>query len=93
MDITFRWNRLAIHNLENFTMNLKMRIIKVIGLSRFSPHWMKVFCLQMTMNHIQKQVTNLFKDADLSKLTPEQKMSIQDCVDKMNLARGKGMQA
>ncbi|PAO09817.1 hypothetical protein CIW60_12685 [Enterobacter roggenkampii] len=74
-------------------MNLKMRIIKVVGLSRFSPRWMKVFCLQMTMNHIQKQVTNLFKDADLSKLTPEQKMSIQDCVDKMNLARGKGMQA
>src|SRR6478736_6201795 len=23
MDITFRWHRLAIHNLENFTMNLE----------------------------------------------------------------------
>lgn len=67
----------------------------------YQSHWIEQifsaldegFCLQMIMNHIQKQVTNLFKDADLSKLTPEQKMSIQDCVDKMNLARGKGMQA
>ena len=74
-------------------MNIKMRIIKTIGLSKLSPRWLKVLCLQATMNEIQAHVTKIFDGADLSKLTPEQRMSIQACLDKMNVARGKGMQA
>ncbi|HHE5697817.1 TPA: hypothetical protein ACPEY2_001707 [Citrobacter amalonaticus] len=73
-------------------MNIKMRIIKMVGLSRLSPRWLKILCLQATMNQIQNNVTKIFESADLSKMTPEQKRSLQACLDKMNVARGKGIQ-
>lgn len=72
---------------------MKLRIIKAIGLSRFSPRWIKVICLQMIKHDIDRSLNILLEGIDVSNLTPEQKKRLQECVDKLNSARGKAMQA
>lgn len=74
-------------------MSIKLKFLKAVGLNRLSPRWLKVICLQLVMNEVEKRVTSLFKSVDLSKITPEQRAAIQASVDRMNEARGKGMQA
>ena len=74
-------------------MSMKLKLIKTIGLNPLCPRWLKVLCLQMTMNQIEKMMVSFFKGVDLSKASPEQRAELQKCVDKMNLARGKGIKA
>lgn len=74
-------------------MSIKLKLLKAVGLNRLSPRWLKVICLQLVMNEVEKSVKSLFRGVDLTKLTPEQRESIHSHIDKMNLARGKGMQA
>lgn len=74
-------------------MSIKIKIIKTIGLNPLCPRWLKVFCLQVTMNEIEKSMVSFFKGVDLSNISPEQRDALQKCVEKMNLARGKGIKA
>lgn len=67
---------------------LKMKIIAAIGLSKFSPRWVKVLCLQHTMNQIETGFKNLFADFDASKITQEQRDEVNALIAKMNMARG-----
>ncbi|BBJ64722.1 MULTISPECIES: hypothetical protein [Enterobacter] len=72
---------------------MKLRITRAIGLSRFSPRWVKVICLQLTKNDIERSLNALLANIDESELSPEQVKAFRECVDRINLARGKGMQA
>lgn len=72
---------------------MKLRSIQAIGLSRFSPRWIKVICLQMIKHDIDRSLNRLLEGIDVSNLTPEQKKRLQECVDKLNSVRGKAMQA
>jgi len=72
---------------------MKLRIIKAIDLSRFSPRWIKVICLQMYKHDIDRSLNKLLEGIDGSNLTPEQKKRLQECVDKLNSSRCKGMEA
>lgn len=71
---------------------MKLRIIKAIGLSRFSPRWIKVICLQMIKHDIDRSLNSLLEGIDVSNFTLEQKKRLQECVDKLNSARGRGME-
>ena len=72
---------------------MKLRITRVIGLSRISPCWGKVICLRLTKNDIERSLNALLATIDESELTPEQVKALGECVDRINLARGKGMNA
>ncbi|MFS7308405.1 hypothetical protein [Rahnella inusitata] len=74
-------------------MKLKIRAIKWVSLSPLAPRWLKVLCLQLVMNEIAKGFKSLFDKADLSSITQEQRDEINKAITKMNLARGKGMEA
>lgn len=74
-------------------MSIKLKFLKAVGLNSLSPRWLKVMCLNLVMSEVEKRVTSLFKSVDISKITPEQRAAIQASVDRMNEARGKGMQA
>lgn len=68
---------------------LKMKIIALIGLNKFSPRWVKVLCLQLTMNDIEWRFKKMFADIDTSKITQEQRDEVNTLIARMNLARGK----
>lgn len=68
---------------------LKMKIIAAIGLSKFSPRWVKVLCLQLTMGQIESGFKKLFADIDASKITPEKREEINALIARMNMLRGK----
>jgi hypothetical protein len=71
---------------------MKLRITRAIGLSKFSPRWVKVICLRLTKNDIERSSTRFWPQ--LMKLNSfEQVKALRECVDRINLARGKGMQA
>ncbi|QGG08506.1 hypothetical protein [Enterobacter cancerogenus] len=72
---------------------MKLRIIRAIGLSKFSPRWIKVICLRLTKNDIERSLNALLATIDESELSSEQVKALRECVDKINLARGKGMKA
>ncbi|OAE45637.1 hypothetical protein A7J58_21445 [Enterobacter cloacae] len=72
---------------------MKLRIIRAIGLSKFSPCWVKVICLRFTKNDIERSFNALLANIDESELSPEQVKELRESVDRINLARGKGMQA
>ncbi len=74
-------------------MKLKMRLIKSVGMHPLSPRWLKVICLQLVMNEIANSFTSLFANADFSKITQEQRDELNKQIQKMNIARGKGMEA
>ncbi|EPY8428830.1 hypothetical protein ACXG8O_004030 [Citrobacter youngae] len=74
-------------------MKIKLKLLQVVGLNPITPRWLKILCLNLTMNEIEKSMTSFFKGVDLSKITPEQRASLQACVDRMNLARSKGIDA
>jgi len=75
---------------EDRDMDLKMKIIAMVGLSRFSPRWLKVLCLQVTMSRIEKAFRKVFAEDVLSKITDEQRNEINAMIAKMNTARGRG---
>lgn len=70
-------------------MDLKMKIIAKVGLSRFTPRWLKVMCLQLTMNRIEKGFRQVILKLDLSKISDDQRAEINNLVTKINAARGK----
>ncbi|HHY2939389.1 TPA: hypothetical protein ACV5RJ_003694 [Enterobacter roggenkampii] len=72
---------------------MKIRITRAIGLSKFSPRWVKVICLRLTKNDIERSLNSLLASIDETEHTPEQVKMLRECVDRINLARGKGMQA
>lgn len=72
---------------------MKLQIIRAIGLSQFSPRWVKVICLRLTKNDIERSLNAFLTTIDESELSPEQVKLLRECVDRINLARGKGMQA
>ncbi|WP_320732691.1 hypothetical protein [Enterobacter roggenkampii] len=72
---------------------MKIRITRAIGLSKFSPRWVKVICLRLTKNDIERSLNSLLASIDETELTPEQVKMLRECVDRINLARGKGMLA
>ncbi|MBE3511294.1 hypothetical protein [Enterobacter cloacae complex sp. I2] len=72
---------------------MKLRITRAIGLSKFSPRWIKVICLRLTKNDIERSLNALLDTIDESELSSEQVKALRECVDKINLARGKGMKA
>lgn len=72
---------------------MKLRITRAIGLSKFSPRWVNVICLRLTKNDIERSLNALLTTIDESNLSPEQVKLLRECVDRINLARGKGMLA
>ncbi|MDE4079730.1 MULTISPECIES: hypothetical protein [Enterobacter cloacae complex] len=72
---------------------MKLRITRAIGLNKYSPRWVKVICLRLTKNEIERSLNALLTNIDESALSPEQVKALRECVDKINLARGKGMKA
>lgn len=74
-------------------MKLKMRILKVIGTSKLTPRWVKVICLRITMSEIVGEFGRVFKGADLSKLSEQQKRELQQSIDRVNLITKKGIDA
>lgn len=72
---------------------MKIRIIRAIGLSKFSPRWVKVICLRLTKNDIERSLNALLAAIDESELSPEQVQALRECVERINIARGKGMKA
>lgn len=70
-------------------MDLKMKIIAKVGMSRFAPRWLKVMCLQLTMNRIEKGFRQVILKLDLSKISDDQRAEINNLITKINAARGK----
>ncbi|EPY9612239.1 hypothetical protein K9J15_25235 [Enterobacter cloacae] len=72
---------------------MKLRITRVSGLSRFSPRWGKVICLRLTKNDIERFLNALLATIDEYELSTEQVKALRECVERINIARGKGMLA
>ncbi|WP_072015523.1 hypothetical protein [Enterobacter sp. UCD-UG_FMILLET] len=72
---------------------MKLRITRAIGLSKFSPRWVKVICLRLTKNDIERSLNALLATIDESELSSEQVNALRECVEGINIARGKGFQA
>ncbi|KTJ31106.1 hypothetical protein [Enterobacter hormaechei] len=72
---------------------MKLRITRAIGLSKFSPRWVKVIYLRLTKNDIERSLNALLATIDESEPSPEQVKALRECVDRINLSRGKGMKA
>ncbi|EKK5413002.1 hypothetical protein PN788_003006 [Enterobacter cloacae] len=72
---------------------MKLRITRAIGLSKFSPRWVKVICLRLTKNDIERSLNALLTNIDESDLSPDQVKALRECVERINIARGKGMKA
>lgn len=70
---------------------MKLRITRAIGLSKFSPRWVKIICLRITKNDIERSLDALLANIDESELSTEQVKAFRECFDRINLARGKGM--
>jgi hypothetical protein len=47
----------------------------------------------LTKNDIERFLNALLATIDESDLSPEQVKALRECVDRINMARGKGMQA
>jgi predicted transcriptional regulator len=47
----------------------------------------------LTKNDIERSLNALLATIDESELTPEQVKALRECIDRINIARGKGMQA
>lgn len=65
---------------------LKLKFLKKIGLSPYSPRWVKVFFLKLVMREISKGFTKLFKSG-LQDITPEKRDEINKLILKMNATR------
>ncbi len=50
---------------------MKLRITRVSGLSKFSPCWVKVICLRLIKNDIERSLNALLATIDESELCPE----------------------
>jgi hypothetical protein len=72
---------------------MKLRITRAIGLSKFSPRWVKTICLRLIKNDIERSLNALLATIDETELSSEQVKALREYVDRINLARGKGMQA
>ncbi|PNF47532.1 hypothetical protein C1166_17385 [Enterobacter bugandensis] len=72
---------------------MRLRITRAIGLSKFSPRWVKTICLRLIKNDIERSLNALLATIDETELSSEQVKALRECVDRINLARGKGMQA
>lgn len=67
--------------------SLKMKLVKVIGLSPLTPRWLKVLCLQVTCMEITSQFSKVMDKVDLTKITEEQIAEINRLRERMNAAR------
>ncbi|MEB7342035.1 hypothetical protein [Enterobacter hormaechei] len=72
---------------------MKQRITRAIGLSKFSPRWVKVICLRLTKNDIERSLNALLATIDESDLSSEQVKALTECVERINIERGKRMKA
>ena len=72
---------------------MKLRITRAIGLSKFSPRWVKVICLRLTKNDIERSLNALLATIDESDLSSEQVKALRECVERINIERGKRMKA
>ncbi|AFP70259.1 hypothetical protein VXI92_000300 [Enterobacter hormaechei] len=72
---------------------MKQRITRAIGLSKFSPRWVKVICLRLTKNDIERSLNALLATIDESDLSSEQVKALRECVERINIERGKRMKA
>lgn len=72
---------------------MRLRITRAIGLSKLSPRWVKTICLRLIKNDIERSLNALLATIDETELSSEQVKALRECVDRINLARGKGMQA
>lgn len=71
---------------------MRLRITRSIGLSKFSPRWVKTICLRLIKNDIERSLNALLATIDETELSSEQVKALREYVDRINLARGKGMQ-
>ena len=72
---------------------MKLRITRAIGLSKFSPRWVKVIYLRLTKNDIERSLNALLATIDESELSSERVKALRECVEVINIARGKRMKA
>lgn len=67
--------------------SLKMKLVKVIGLSPISPRWLKVLCLQVTCMEIASQFKQAMAKVDFTKITEERRTEINCLIKRMNAVR------
>ncbi|MGO4744006.1 hypothetical protein [Serratia quinivorans] len=67
---------------------LKMNIIAAIGLCPWSPRWIKILCLQLTMSEVSRGFKRMLSSVDTSKITQQQRDEINGMIEAMNRARG-----
>jgi hypothetical protein len=72
---------------------MKLRITRAIGLSKFSPRWVKVICLRLTKNDTERSLNALLATIDESELSSERVKALRECFEIINIARGKRMKA
>lgn len=73
--------------MEIVMNKLKLIFLKNIGLSPYSPRWLKVFFLKLVMREISKGFDRLIK-SHVQNISSEKKDEINKLISKMNTARG-----
>lgn len=70
-------------------MNLKLKLIRIVGTSSFCPRRIKMFLLHRVMSLIEREINRTLAGADVSKITQEQRDELNVLVNKMNSACGR----
>lgn len=80
------------HGLTRLWDRTKLKLLRTVGLNKYSPRWLKILCLQLVMNQVERGFKRAFSqvsEVDLSKVTPEKLAEVNRLIEQMNLARGK----
>lgn len=73
--------------LTVYSQKVILFILGKIGLSAWSPRWVKMICLQCTMKQIETSFRNALRQAKEKDLNPEQVAEVHKLLDKMNVIR------
>lgn len=73
--------------LTAYGHKVKLFILGKVGLSPWSPRWIKMICLQCTLKQIETSFKIALRQAKEKDLNPEQAAEVQKLLDKMNVVR------
>ncbi|EAU9424119.1 hypothetical protein EOI87_09825 [Salmonella enterica] len=70
-------------------MNLKLKLIQVVGTSSFCPRRIKMFLLWRVMRQVEWEINRTLAEADVSKIPPDQRDELNALINRMNIACGR----
>ncbi|EMS7630488.1 hypothetical protein WDI47_004322 [Salmonella enterica subsp. enterica serovar Bredeney] len=73
--------------LTAYGHKVKLFLLSKVGLSPWSPRWVKMICLQCTMKQIETSFKIALQQAKEKDLSPEKVAEVEKLLDKMNVAR------